>query len=169
MTSIIQSIELCIRFQSARHSFVRSKYSLQKEDYPSVRCTSDDTDDTRFTIHRQVFSVQRNVSENGREGNVRIDGYIYPLRVVSDVDDGLEEPKRSANHVMARDTGEMYCAPTPENVCTTIFLRNLTGYPLGYTKDALGTELISNEIARILRSDGDISYCRAETLATIIL
>jgi len=50
--------------------------------------------------------VQRNVSENGREGGIRIDEYIYPLRVASDVDDGLEEPKRSANHVMVRDANE---------------------------------------------------------------
>lgn len=52
---------------------------LQKEDYPSVRCTSDDTADGRFTIHRWAFSVQRNVSENGREESVRIDEYIHPL------------------------------------------------------------------------------------------
>lgn len=78
--------------------------------------------------------MQRNVSENGREGGVRIDGYIYPLRVASDVDDGLEEPKRSANHVMARGMDEMCFAPHSGKCMfsTTIFLGNLAGYPVRY-------------------------------------
>lgn len=73
--------------------------------------------------------MQRNVSENGREGGIRINGYIYPLRVASDVDDGLEEPKRSANHVIARDRGETCRAPTLDNVCAIIFLQNFSGVP----------------------------------------
>ena len=56
--------------------------------------------------------MQRNAGENGREGGARIVEYIHLLRVASDVDGGLEEPKCSANHVMACDAVE-----TVENVC----------------------------------------------------
>lgn len=82
--------------------------------------------------------MQRNVSENGRERGVRIDGYIYPLRVASDVDDDLEEPKHSANHVMARDADEICYSPTPENICAIIFLRNSVGFPLEFHGILLG-------------------------------
>lgn len=41
---------------------------------------------------------------------------VHPLRVASDVDGSLEEPKRSANHVMARDADETRRVPTLENL-----------------------------------------------------
>lgn len=117
--------------------------------------------------------MQRNVSENGRERGVRIDGYIYPLRVASDVDDGLEEPKHSANYVMARDTGEIWRAPTPENVCATIFLRNSARYTVDFqvildTKDTLGTQTdLRRNRKNIMFRNGDI-YCRMNNNLTTI-
>jgi len=76
--------------------------------------------------------VQRNVSENGRERGIRIDR--YPLRVASDVDDGLEEPKHSANHVIMRDADEI-CPNFRKYVCVLpfsyeIYLLNFKVFPL---------------------------------------
>jgi hypothetical protein len=62
----------------------RSKYTFQKEDHPSVRCTSDDTGDARFTIHRQAFPLCKGTPvKMGVKAPSRIDVESQPSHLLS--------------------------------------------------------------------------------------
>lgn len=90
-----------------------------------------------------LCAKERRKGENGGEKGVCVckDQRVHPpsLRAATDVDGGLEEPKRSANHVMARNNGnETRRVPSPrgEGTATHRVLQTwkpATGNPFRYT------------------------------------
>jgi len=119
------STELCIRVQSARR--VTALIKIQSPERRLSLSSMHERWHERHPVYDPSIGFfcakERQWKQAWRGYKNRQTGTSTPLRVASDVDDGLEEPKRSANHVMARDAGETWCASTPENVCAIIFLR----------------------------------------------
>ena len=156
--------------RAARHSFDQNTVSRKKI---ILQFDARTTPGLR-SIDRLLLCKGTSVKTGVKGVQESTDRYIYPLRVASDVDDGLEEPKRSANHVMARDADETWCAPTPENVCAIIFLRK-PEVPSSTNKNAFRKQICSSERSKIWNRknvmffDGDITYCHMKIPATIIL
>lgn len=102
-------IDPCIHVQFARHNFVWSKYGVSRR---RIIPQFDARAMTRPTVglrsaDRHLCAKERQWKRAWRE---RKDWWVHPpsFRVVSDVDGGLEKPKRSTNHVMAHDADETY-------------------------------------------------------------